>query len=247
MKEHIDTIPLNDAFRSGDECPFCYLERLATRRTVRYVIGPGASYMEPDVRAQTTREGFCGQHMQMLYDYGNALGNALILQSRYQRLTAGLREQIEGFRMPKKSLLGKKTAESPLAQWAKEESGDCLVCSRVRYHMKRYMQGFFALLDEPEFKSLVEASKGFCLRHFPVLLDRAAEELPEKHRQWFYDTALSLMEENLRRVQGDIDHFVEMFDYRMAGADWGDSKDAVARGMQKLQGLYVADEAFKED
>ena len=44
-----------------------------------------------------------------------------------------------------------------------------------------------------------------------------------------------------------IDHFVEMFDYRMAGADWGDSKDAVARGMQKLQGLYVADEAFKED
>ena len=29
MKEHIDTIPLHEAFDSGDECPFCYLERLS--------------------------------------------------------------------------------------------------------------------------------------------------------------------------------------------------------------------------
>ena len=29
MREKIDTIPINDAFDSGDECPFCYLERQA--------------------------------------------------------------------------------------------------------------------------------------------------------------------------------------------------------------------------
>lgn len=247
MKEHIDTIPIHDAFRAGDECPFCHLERMATRRTVRYIIGPGASYMEPDVRAQTTREGFCGNHMQMLYDYGNALGNALILQSRYEKLTAELKEQIQGFEAPKKSLLGRKHAGSPMESWIEEACGECMVCSRVRYHMKRYMQGFFALLEEPEFRSTVEGSKGFCLRHFGALLQRAAEDLPQKHRQWFYETALRLMEENLRRVKGDIDHFVEMFDYRMAGSDWGSSKDAVARGMQKLQGIYPADPVYKDE
>ena len=29
MKEQIHTIPVNDGFDSGDECPFCYLERQA--------------------------------------------------------------------------------------------------------------------------------------------------------------------------------------------------------------------------
>lgn len=29
MREQIDTIPVNEAFASGDECPFCYLERVA--------------------------------------------------------------------------------------------------------------------------------------------------------------------------------------------------------------------------
>ena len=39
MREKIDTIPLNDAFRSEDECPFCYLQRLAEQRAIDYTIG----------------------------------------------------------------------------------------------------------------------------------------------------------------------------------------------------------------
>ena len=53
MREKIDTIPINDAFASGDECPFCYLERQAEQRAIKYTIGPGASYMEPEIRAIT--------------------------------------------------------------------------------------------------------------------------------------------------------------------------------------------------
>ena len=83
MKEQIDTIPVNDAFASGDECPFCYLERKAEQSTIRYVAGPGASYMEPDVRGATDAVGFCDTHTKKLYDYGNALGSALIFQTYY--------------------------------------------------------------------------------------------------------------------------------------------------------------------
>ena len=71
MKEHIDTVPVIEAYDSGDECPFCYLERMAERRTIRYVLGPEATYMEPDVRAQTAREGFCREHFQKLYEQMN--------------------------------------------------------------------------------------------------------------------------------------------------------------------------------
>ena len=70
MREQIDTIPVNDAFLSEDECPFCFLERQAEQRTIRYVLGPGASYMEPDVRAATDKSGFCTHHMKTVYDFG---------------------------------------------------------------------------------------------------------------------------------------------------------------------------------
>ena len=91
MKEYIETIPVNEAFQSGDECPFCWLEREAERRAIKYTIGPGASYMEPDVRAETDKTGFCREHTKKLYDYGNALGAALMLQTHF----AGLLEQYD--------------------------------------------------------------------------------------------------------------------------------------------------------
>ena len=72
MREKIQTIPVNEAFDSGDECPFCYLEREVEQRVIRYVLGPGASYMEPDVRAATDSAGFCRSHYQKMHDYGNA-------------------------------------------------------------------------------------------------------------------------------------------------------------------------------
>ena len=43
MREQIDTIPVNDAFLSGDDCPFCYIEREAQQRLLRLTLGAGAS------------------------------------------------------------------------------------------------------------------------------------------------------------------------------------------------------------
>ena len=102
MREQIDTIPVNEAFSSNDECPFCYLERQAEQRAIRYTVGPGASYMEPEVRGTTDRLGFCAQHMKKLYDYGNALGNALILQTYYVGLIRELDRQLDDFEIPPK-------------------------------------------------------------------------------------------------------------------------------------------------
>ena len=54
------------------------------------------------------------------------------------------------------------------------------------------------------------------------------------------------MEQNLIRVKEDLDWFVGMFDYRQAGADWKNSRDAVSRTIQKLKGIYPADPPYKE-
>jgi hypothetical protein len=249
MREQIDTIPVNDAFASNDECPFCYLERMAEQSAIRSVAGNSASYMEPDARAETDKTGFCPVHMKKLYDYGNALGNALILQTHYAGLLESFREEMASFTMPaKRSIFGNKapTAE-PYWQKLQKQAGECLICQRMEYHMGRYYTTFFHMIKDPEFRARVENSKGFCLRHFPQLLQQAEEKLPNAQREWFYPTVFRVTEANLTRVKEDLDWFVAKFDYRNASADWKNSRDAVSRAMQKLEGGYVADPPYKKD
>lgn len=251
MREHIDTIPVNEAFASGHECPFCYLERMAEQRAIRYILGPGASYMEPDVRAMTDKQGFCREHFKKMYDFSNQLGSALIMQTYLARLLEELDREEANFEIPaKRTHFGGKKADSEdsgLLAWAKEKGSSCCLCQKLEYNMERYYRTFFVMLKEEEFRSRVEGSKGFCMRHFARLLELAKTELPNGQREWFYKAVIPLMKENLLRVKGDLDHFVSMFDYRSAGKDWGNAKDAVSRTMQKLQGGYPADAPYKMD
>ena len=249
MKEQIDTIPLNDAFDSGDECPFCYLERLAEQSTINYVIGPGASYMEPEVREVTAVAGFCREHTKKLYDFGNTLGNALILQSRLEILLDQFHQAAQDYQMPDKRTLLNKNKVTQTADfggyYATER--DCFICNRIEYHMQRYYATFFAMLKDPAFRQKVSDSKGFCMRHFAQVMERAPKELPNAQREWFYPEMLRVMEENLQRIKGDLDWLIAKYDYRNAGADWKNSKDALPRAMEKLQGLHPSDPPFKKD
>ena len=249
MREQIDTIPVNEAFEAMDECPFCALERTVEQKAIRYTAGPGASYMEPDVRAVTDAMGFCRVHYKKLYDYGNSLGNALMMQTRFVGLQKELEVQLDNFQMPgKKGLFSKKqTEELPLLTWLRGKNKTCFLCHKIDYNMTRYYATFFHLIKDAEFRAKVEKGKGFCMHHFERLLEEAQERLPNGQIEWFYTTVLTQMKDNLGRVQGDLDWFIDKFDYRNATAPWKNSKDAVSRSMQKLQGGYPADLPYHED
>ena len=251
MKEKIHTIPVNEAFESGDECPFCYLERAVEQRAIRYILGPGASYMEPDVRATTDDVGFCRSHYQKMYDYGNALGNALMMQTYYAKMMDELSRQLDDFEMPdKRSLLPmrkQKETKLPLLEWLQKKQATCYICNRIEENQKRYLETFFVLIKEHEFREKVERSKGFCMHHFGQLLDCAREDLPNSQREWFFETVVELMKTHIDRVKEDIDWFVQKHDYRYAGAPWKNATDAVPRGMQKLRGGHPSDKPYKTD
>lgn len=249
MKEKIYTIPVNEAFETADECPFCHLERMTEQRTIKYVLGPGASYMEPDVRLATDREGFCGAHFKKMYDYGNSLGSALIMQTYFVSMFEEMVAEMERFLVPgKRTLFSKKnTEETDLVAWMRKKQSSCYICNKLEYNMERYYATFYQLIKEGEFRTKVENSKGFCMRHFLALMEKAPTELPNNQIQWFYDTVFTLMRANLSRVKDDLDWFIEKFDYRNASADWKNSRDAVSRTMQKLQGIYPADPPYKSE
>lgn len=250
MKEELDMIPVNDAFGAEDECPFCYLERQAEQRAMRYALGPGASYMEPDVRGATDAVGFCRHHLKKMYEYGNALGNALVMQTHFVGLIKELELELDSFVMPgKRGLFSGKSdqVELPITKWAKEKNSTCFLCDRLEYNMNRYYTTFFHMIKDEDFRQKVEQGKGFCMHHFAELMEKAPAKVPNSQREWFYETILNMMRDNLARVQADLDWFIEKFDYRNATAPWKNSKDAVMRAMQKLRGGYPSDPAYKMD
>ena len=81
MKEQLYTIPLMDAYRADEECPFCFIERNLEQHAIDFTLGSQASYMEDDIRAQTDEMGFCREHYRQMFVYGNKLGSALILET----------------------------------------------------------------------------------------------------------------------------------------------------------------------
>lgn len=249
MKKQIHTIPVVVSFESGDECPFCDLERQTDQRAIRYFAGPSASYMEPEIREITNGTGFCGSHMRKLYEYGNPLGSALMLQTHMADVLKDLQRQMEDLELPKKRLFPKKNAQKDRPYWGhlQERVERCAICDQVQSNMDRHYQVFFSLLEQEEFRKIFLGSKGFCLRHFAKLLQEAEGHLPRSQEKWFYPAVYALMEEHLVRVKEDLDWLIARYDYRNAGAPERNSRDALPRAMQKLEGIHPADPPYRKD
>ena len=95
------------------------------------------------------------------------------------------------------------------------------------------------------FREKVRNCKGFCLPHFGDLMESASDEFSGEQLQEFVSTISSVMENNLQRIQEELDWFVDKFDYRNKDADWKNSRDALQRAMQKLHGGYPADPVYR--
>lgn len=248
MKEQLHTFPVIEAFKSEDECPFCSLHRQVEGKAIDFTLGGLGSYMQRDVRNETDRLGFCPSHMKMMFQYGNHLGNAIILQTYVQKLSEQFETDFAEFLPEKRSIIKKKKDDDGFAavENLKKRQETCFVCERVNTTMDRYYETFFHLVRDAEFRALVEASKGFCYHHFVPLMEAAKRMLPNSQREWFYPTAVKLMQENVARVKSDLDWFIQKFDHRMKDMDWKNSKDALSRMMQKINGIYPAAPPYKE-
>lgn len=253
MKEQLYTIPLIDAMKADDECPFCYIERKLEQDSLDYILGSASAYMLSEIREKTNQMGFCRAHYKAMFQYGNTLGNAIMLSSYYKELNAQLKKKLSSTKPAKASFFQKrkKTSEeeapnTALASWLRSREHDCFICNQYKETYKRYIETFFMLLrSDSDFYQLMKNSKGFCLHHFATLIEEADKRLNGRLLEDFYKDVFALMSENMDRIEGDVEWFIEKFDYRNRDADWKNSKDAVQRAFQKLTGGYPADPPYK--
>lgn len=251
MKEKIYTIPLTDAFMANDECPFCFVERKLEQDAIDFILG--SAYMESDIRKATDQLGFCRHHFQMMYDYGNSLGNALMLKTHIIKMNKELSSHLKSYKATPsggRGLFGKgKPSENnnSLSSFLEEKEQTCYVCNYYQDTYARYLDTFFYMYkNNSDFKDLIRNSKGFCLHHLKDLMNEGERSLNEKQKADLYPLLFELTEQNMKRIEEDISWFVDKFDYRNKEADWKNSKDAIPRSIQKLVGGYPADGAYKD-
>ncbi len=219
MREDICSIPVNDVFRPADGCPFCRMRDMLEDRMATYITG--AAMMEPDIRIETNRLGFCEEHFNQILARGSKLSVALILES--------LLHEVDAQVFPE----GKSSVKKVLAAiHTRQES--CFICENLDTNMEHLVRNTLKLWQtDPEFRQLYAKQPYICLPHYGMVLE-AAQKLPKKDQAAFEAETARLVKDYLSALSGDVTHFCRMFDYRSAGGDWGNSKDAAERAIAWL-------------
>ena len=222
MREDITSIPVSEVFEPKDGCPICRMRNLLERRVAEYITG--AAMMEPDVRIETNKLGFCFDHYRLILKQRNRLGVALMLESHLAELE---KEVFEGL-----PLLGKRADKQ--AKSASQRTKTCFLCRQVDWAMERMLATVCRLWEqERDFRNLFDEQQALCLPHFSLLVETAEKSMSKRNQPEFAKAAASLAHNYCTEVHGDVAHFCKMFDYRnnTEDADWGNSRDSVERAI----------------
>jgi len=239
LKEHIHTIPVLDALREPGHCPFCKIYDKLEADAIDFIMGPSLSYMTEDVRDETNAAGFCEEHLGKLYAVQNRLGLALMLHTHFKFIQKNM--EISKIAEVSGGLF--KKGESQTDRIAKKIvafQNRCYICEKIDNTFLRYMDTFFYLWPkDSNIKQLVKALPGFCLPHYAQMLSLSEKAFSKKQLDDFLSVVIPLQKAAMEKLEGDMDWFIQKFDYRNSDAPWKDSKDAINRTMAMLKGAII--------
>lgn len=225
MRDDICTIPVTDAFEENDGCPICRMYDTVEKRILEYIMG--AAMMEPDVRIETNRLGFCGRHYKRMLKMRGRLSLALILQTHAAEVRKNVTEA---------NFLVSKAKK---ADRAEELLESCFVCEKIEWGFERMLDTLYKTYEtNREFREMFDSQDYYCMNHY-VMLSKGCQKKGMK--RWGDDMLKVLsdkVKDTLSSLQADIDHYCRMYDYRNSGenADWGNSKDSIERTIAFLIG-----------
>ena len=230
MAEQIYTIPINEAFdgaleKSTPECPFCSLHAMLEKNAVEAIMG--AAKMEPDIRIETNKKGFCRRHYDMMFGTNSKLGLGLILESHLAETEKAIFSGGTTFD-PKGERERKKLSEL---------ENSCYVCDRTNGNFDKLMSNAVYMWEnEDEFRRKFAAQRSFCMPHYRQLLEVGCANLPKKQFAEFFAAARGVMQRYIKELGSDVSWFCKKFDYRYESEPWYNAKDSVTRAINFLVG-----------
>lgn len=198
MREAIYSIPIHDVFNEKCGCPIRTLYEMLEKRCTEYIMG--AAMMEPDIRIETNRYGFCGKHLHQMSGMKNRLSLALMLETHLEELAD---RQIP----PSKHRKDTISAES------------CFVCREVDAAARRLLSSALHLYEsDPDFRRTFWEQEFFCQKHYTMLHQLAEKVLPRRTAAVFQKELTELVRQYVDRIRRDVHDFSTMFDYRNAAS-----------------------------
>jgi len=222
MIEKIYTIPVNEAFDLYSGCPICTLYNKLENNELDSILGP--AMMEPDIRIETNKKGFCNRHFDMMFEMKNRLGLALMIESH---LSENIVRTLKGGLFNSNKNKNKKLDR---------QSKNCYVCDKIEFFLTKMLENTALLWErEREFKEKLSKQPYFCMNHYSALLYTGEYMLSKKLYSDFSDDCRTVMSKYSEKLLADVSWFVKKFDYNYQDEPWGDSKDAVERAIKFLR------------
>lgn len=224
MRDDICTIPVSEVFEQNDGCPLCRMRHTVEEHLITYILGD--AMMEPDVRIETNKVGFCDEHYDKMMSHRGRLQLALMLETHIKEISERIFE--------------KKMFNSvdKMAISAQKVTSGCFICEKVNWGMERMIETVYRCYEkERDFRALFNAQPQFCLHHFEVLANGANKKKMPKYLSEFKENLTRITADYVKSLGEDLSKYCSMYDYRNAGkADWGNSADAVERAVAYLSG-----------
>ncbi len=228
-KETIYTIPINASFDfclydDVNECPFCLMLSSLEENEMERITG--AAMMEPDVRIQTNKLGFCKKHLDSMFGFAKKLPMGLMMESL-------LNEQLKNF-YPKLSL---DVSGSKLEEKLTKFEDSCYICNRIEDSFTKMFDNALYLYETDEdFRIKYKGQKYFCLPHYRLLIQMGRDSLSKKLFKDFLDITNEKEKKYMETLNEDVSWFCKKFDYRYENEPWKNSKDSLNRTITFLKG-----------
>ncbi len=158
MRDDICTIPVSEVFEESDGCPICRMKHTVEDHLITYILGD--AMMEPDVRIETNKVGFCTDHLDKMMARRGRLQLALMLETHIKEISSGIFEKKLFNGADKKSSNAKKIIDS------------CFICEKINWGMERMVETIYRCYEkESDFRALFNSQPQFCLHHFEMLIN----------------------------------------------------------------------------
>ena len=234
MKETIYTIPISEAFREKDGCPFCRLYRITEEQSLDYALG--GAMMEPHERARSNELGFCEKHYNGLRHLKNRLSLGLMTTTHIEELlhTALSEDFVSG-----KAFANPRMNPGRYVDLLRRTSSTCYVCDHVENVMKHYYTNAVHMWRvDREFRELATEQEYYCLPHLTRFVAAAEARLVgKKSFQEFLGDILPVSRRYAEALREDADAFCLSFDHRNAGKPLGEAaRTSIERTVSFIDG-----------
>lgn len=225
MRDDICTIPVSEVFEESDGCPICRMYHTVEERIIDYIMGD--AMMEPDVRIETNKTGFCPEHYDKMMHHRGRLQLALMLETHIKSVHKDIFDK-------KLFNPGNKKADKAL-----KLSEGCFICDKVEWGISRMIETVYRCYEnERDFRELFNNQPQFCLHHYERLMHGADKRKMPKYYSDFANNLTRITADYANTLCDDVSKYCSMYDYRAnkPDADWGNSRDSVERTIAFLSG-----------